>query len=413
MSARQHAPLIYVSDQEGSRILNPMGRTSTKFAGGYDEAWIQDLVHRHPQTLPLQEIDPSFGPLVPICTELDMRGAGFADILFINPLGMPTLVECKLWRNPEARREVVGQILDYARALRTWGYVDLQREAARARKQPGFDLVEHVRSNGHPELDEAAFVDNVGRNLRQGRMLLLILGDGIREGVEAIAEYLQDTTMQFTLGLVEAQIYDLGEGRRIVQPRVLAKTMIVNRMVVESRPLHDVISTGDESENDEIPDMPLEMAPKDAWRLQFWSDLIAGLKLDDSSQPMAKPLKQGNIFFSFQPKSSMWLTCYFLEKEHCIGVFLGSTRTAQVAMEIGRRLEAERERIDQAFGQSVTWTRDESGKVSISRKKTYSDLYSDDVRAEQLAWFRSNINDFINVLRPRIGGHLKDILEGR
>ena len=27
------------------------------------------------------------------------------------------LIECKLWRNPEARREVVGQILDYAKVL--------------------------------------------------------------------------------------------------------------------------------------------------------------------------------------------------------------------------------------------------------------------------------------------------------
>jgi hypothetical protein len=100
-----------------------------------DEAWVRDLVFAHPEAVPIQELDPSFGPLVPVCTEFDTRVAGFADALFVNPLGMPTLVECKLWRNPEARLEVVGQILDYAWVLRRWTFADLQREAARARKK--------------------------------------------------------------------------------------------------------------------------------------------------------------------------------------------------------------------------------------------------------------------------------------
>jgi len=28
-----------------------------------------------------------------------------------------TIGECKLWRNPEARRKAVGQVLDYAKDL--------------------------------------------------------------------------------------------------------------------------------------------------------------------------------------------------------------------------------------------------------------------------------------------------------
>ncbi len=42
-----------------------------------------------------------------------------------------------------------------------------------------------------PEVDEQQFNDALTANLRRGRFLLLIVGDGIREGVEAIAEYLQ------------------------------------------------------------------------------------------------------------------------------------------------------------------------------------------------------------------------------
>src|SRR6516225_9199801 len=42
------------------------------------------------------------------------------------------LVECKLWKNPEARRQVVAQTLDYVSALSRWSYADLQAKVAAA-----------------------------------------------------------------------------------------------------------------------------------------------------------------------------------------------------------------------------------------------------------------------------------------
>jgi hypothetical protein len=126
----QHSPIVIVEGGT-SRILQPLKNTAGP--SRYSEAWVRDLVFHNPSSLPVHEIDPSFAPLIPICTELDTRVAGLADALFINHLGMPTLLESKLWRNPEARRVVVGQILDYARVLKRWTYNDLQRESARAR----------------------------------------------------------------------------------------------------------------------------------------------------------------------------------------------------------------------------------------------------------------------------------------
>ena len=78
------------------------------------EAYIQALVHEHPACLPIAEIDAMFSGPVPICTELNTP-AGPIDNFMVTSSGLPVLVECKLWRNPEGRREVVGQILDYAR----------------------------------------------------------------------------------------------------------------------------------------------------------------------------------------------------------------------------------------------------------------------------------------------------------
>jgi hypothetical protein len=68
--------------------------------------------------------------------------------------GRPVLVECKLWRNPEGRREVIGQILDYSKELTRWSSSDLQREASRKLKRDGNPLLDLVREAGH-EIDES------------------------------------------------------------------------------------------------------------------------------------------------------------------------------------------------------------------------------------------------------------------
>ena len=124
-----------------------------------DESTLQDLLFRHPQTLPIASIDAAYAGAVPVCRELNTQ-AGYVDALYVNPQGCLTLAEFKLWRNPQARREVIGQILDYAKEIATWNYEDLQREVSRTLKRTGNVLHELVRA-ADPEVDEAAFVDNV------------------------------------------------------------------------------------------------------------------------------------------------------------------------------------------------------------------------------------------------------------
>lgn len=74
----------------------------------------------------------------------------------------------------------------------------------------------------------------VCRNLRAGRFLLLIVGDGIREEMERLAEFLQSTPqLRFTLALVELQLYRLGkDGGLLVMPVVVGRTSEVVRAVV-------------------------------------------------------------------------------------------------------------------------------------------------------------------------------------
>ena len=124
---RQHSvPLLLHSSSGGAEPLKLVAHQG----GAVSEAYIQALVHEHPACLPIAEIDAMFSGPVPICTELNTP-AGAIDNFMVTPSGLPVLVECKLWRNPEARREVVSQVLDYAKELSRWSSSDVQREVSR------------------------------------------------------------------------------------------------------------------------------------------------------------------------------------------------------------------------------------------------------------------------------------------
>jgi hypothetical protein len=147
---RQHGTPVLLSASSAALPLTPLSLQNG--AGAVSEADIQALVHAHPACLPIAEIDPMFSGPVPICTELNTP-AGPIDNFMVTPSGLPVLVECKLWRNPEGRRDVVGQILDYAKELNRWSSSDLQRELRLRLKRDGDPLLEMVRAVD-PEVNE-------------------------------------------------------------------------------------------------------------------------------------------------------------------------------------------------------------------------------------------------------------------
>jgi len=209
----------------------------------YDEDWIQNLIHNNPSILPVEELESAFFPLYPVCRELKTP-AGFLDNLFVSENGSLTLVECKLWRNPEARREVVGQALDYAKEFANWSYEDLSTAIRETIKEKGNFLYDVVAKE-NPDLDEAEFVDSVSRNLSRGRFLILIVGDGIREGVENISNFLQKHAgLDFTFGLVELGFFKVPEVEQyIIQPRILARTFTIERSVIRTDGLNIKVET--------------------------------------------------------------------------------------------------------------------------------------------------------------------------
>jgi hypothetical protein len=390
---RQHGiPVLLRSGSGGgAERLQKVGQLSGGDA--VSEADIQALVHEHPTCLPIAEIDAMFSDAVPICRELNTP-AGPIDNFMVTPSGLPVLVECKLWRNPEARREVVSQILDYAKELSRWSSSDLQREVSRCLKREDNPLLELVRA-ADPKLDETDFNDRLTANLRRGRFLLLIVGEGIREGVEAIAEYLQEHAgLHFSLGLVELPVYALPNGDRLIAPRVLARTKLITRNVVKVPDGHIV-------EEDAEDDLEIIDPERDRSR-QFWKEFIDNyLKLTDPEQPKPTPSRQGYISLSLPARTS-WLTVYRMVRPPEVGVFLSSWGNTPGAYAM-QAIVDDWDTIKGELGGSVTPYRVAGGtRNSIIDRLVVASLDQPDERKKAFTWLAERVDTFVNVLRPRM-----------
>jgi len=197
------------------------------------ERFLQEQLHRSAVILPVSELDDSFTPLISLGREIQS-----IDNLFISPKGRITVVETKLWRNPEATRQVVAQMLDYAKRLSLMTYEEFE-QACRTALPPAplatsslYTLVtQHFPLEAPPE---PQFTDAVQKTLRNARFMLLVVGDGIRENLENLLGLLhQHPHMLFRFALVEMQIYksDAIPGRLIV-PQLVARTNEIVRGVV-------------------------------------------------------------------------------------------------------------------------------------------------------------------------------------
>ena len=236
---------------------------------------------------------------MPLCTELNCD-VGRIDVAFVNPAGRLTLVECKLWRNPEARREVVAQTLHYASTINQWSYSDLQRQVCKATKKDGNVPFKMVKAM-YPDTDETEFVNAVSRNLREGRFLLVVAGDGIREGVEKITGLVQrNAAMGLSFALVEVALYGLKGNRLLLQPRTIARTHVIERpfVLLESAQASDedaparLVDAAQTSPSAPTPDSG--ESPAQAEYRRWWQPVIDA-DLDDPEQEPASLFWQNHI----------------------------------------------------------------------------------------------------------------------
>jgi len=365
------------------------------------ESFIQEFIFKHPECLPISEIDDAYTPLVPVCIELNTP-SGPLDILMVTPRGKLVIIETKLWRNPEARRKVVAQILDYAKELSKWKYEDLQRELNKKLRTSGNQLYKMTRANDESaDIGEAAFVDAISRNLYKGEFLLLIVGDGIREGVEGIAEFLANAgNLAFSLSMIELALYEHESTGLLVIPRIITKTVEVQRYIIEVPPGMRLQEDLSSITVDQESVLTAKQQQEKEFYSKFWKKFIQNLSLDDPGQPIPDPHKAQNQFFYLLSQKQCWISSYFMNSKNRVGVYFRCSNT-QIGQEISRRLENDKSDILEELGDNIIWNMlEESGGAGV--RLNCENFF--DRESEQLIsiFFSEWVNKFVNAFRPRL-----------
>jgi hypothetical protein len=196
------------------------------------EALLQELLERYPKLLAGDQFDPErprrwllvkreFG--IPDGENLGDRWS--VDHLFLDQDAIPTLVEVKRSSDTRIRREVVGQMLDYAaNAVAYWPAERLQFEFEATAEATGRDgsavLQEFLGADAEP----AEFWANAKTNMQAGRLRLVFVADKIPTELRRIIEFLNrqmDPTE--VLGVEIPQF--VGAGVRSLVPRVVGRTV--------------------------------------------------------------------------------------------------------------------------------------------------------------------------------------------
>ncbi len=154
------------------------------------------------------------------------------DHLFVDQDAVPTLIEVKRSSDTRIRREVVGQMLDYAANVVAHWPPGVIRALFEARvRDEGGDPDEVLRSffgehssDGTDEVDAIdAFWTRAGENLALRQMRLIFVADVIPRELQRIVEFLNQSMARIEVLAIEVRQY-LGVGHRILVPRVIGNT---------------------------------------------------------------------------------------------------------------------------------------------------------------------------------------------
>lgn len=147
------------------------------------------------------------------------------DHLLIDQDGVPTFVEVKRSSDTRIRREVVGQMLDYAaNALLHWPVAEIQA-MFQANCQLNNLHADDVLHNYLGDIEPQSFWDSVEVNLASRTVRLLFVADLIPIELQRIIEFLNDQLRYADVLGVEVQQYLAPGGElQVLVPRVIGKT---------------------------------------------------------------------------------------------------------------------------------------------------------------------------------------------
>jgi hypothetical protein len=204
----------------------------------YDcEARLQELLAHYPSLLAgdqMEGLEPRKWILVAremgVPAQQDGSDRWSVDHLFLDQDGVPTIVEVKRSSDTRIRREVVGQMLDYAaNGLKYWPVESLRTrfeqtcESQEPRQDPAKILADALSTDDSNETGIAAFWLRVKTNLQAGRVRMIFVADEIPFELARIVEFLNSQMDPAEVLAIELKQFTNDTLRTLV-PRVVGRT---------------------------------------------------------------------------------------------------------------------------------------------------------------------------------------------
>jgi hypothetical protein len=147
------------------------------------------------------------------------------DHLFLDQEAVPTLVEVKRSDDTRIRREVVGQMLDYAaKGVVYWPAERLRADFESRCAKHGQEPDDVFRAGLGDELDPERFWDDVEQNLRSGRVRLIFVSDRIPSELRRVIEFLNERMSPTEVLGIEIKQYVGGGNLKTPVPRIVGQT---------------------------------------------------------------------------------------------------------------------------------------------------------------------------------------------
>jgi hypothetical protein len=203
----------------------------------YDsETLLQKLLADHPDLLAGDQIDaeePRRWLLVSremaVPGEQDGAGRWSLDHLFLDQDAIPTLVEVKRSSDTRIRREVIGQMLDYAaNAVAYWPVEEVQARFEGRCRDDGLEPDEELARLIKEGQAASDFWQQVKTNLQAGRVRLVFIADEIPPELRRVVEFLNGQMDPAEVLAIEVKQF-VGEDLKALVPRVLGQTEAARR----------------------------------------------------------------------------------------------------------------------------------------------------------------------------------------
>ncbi len=209
---------IYLMDVDSRTV--PLERIRCK----NEDKELQTLLESNLNLLPGEQIDPEKPRLwllikreMPVTDPSSGAARWSIDFFLADQYGIPTLVECKRCDDSRSRREVVGQMLEYAANGHHYWTASEMRSFAENSAGGSEELKVALKSiQGNDDISVEDYFSKVEQNLREAKMRLVFFLEDSPNELRSQVEFMNNQLKNTEVFLVEARQYQHGQHRIVV-----------------------------------------------------------------------------------------------------------------------------------------------------------------------------------------------------